>query len=842
MHTRYFLNDSVINKLSSIIEAYNGGEIFFGCILDENGNIINVDPICYGNDNTVLAPYEIVNKYNAILHNHPSDNVKPSEQDLYYAEYLQQEGIGFFITNNKATSLTTVVPPVISKKNKKLDLEFVKSLFTDDDKIIKYIADYEFREGQQNMSFTVSKAFNNNNIAIIEAGTGIGKTLAYLIPAFYWADINKERVVISTNTINLQNQLLNKDIPIVKKILNSKIQAVLVKGRRNYLCKLKIYNIQNELEFDENIEEFNSLLEWSKSTENGDIDELNFIPTFSVWERFSSDFDFCTGRNCNYFQNCFFQKARRKASESNILIVNHHILFADIDIKSQGRGIEENTFLPPYKKIIFDEAHNIIKSASSYFSYSFSKSGFYKFLGYLKKKKEKGFLPRFYKKLLNSNSVELYEIAELIKNNILEKFDLLLKSSHEIFNLLDVYLYNIIKNYDYTFINKLNIQYRIKKDEWNDENFKLNFIKNLINLNDKIEELEKSFEEVTINFEKTKNEVKNEYEIDLKIFKSYRNKIVSLYQNLSNLVQIDIDEYIPWLDINGDENNPNFRFIATPLYLEKILAQNLFEIYNTIILSSATLTVNKSLEYFKGISGLSLVREKEIISEVIESPFNYKENVMFIVPDDIPVPNHNNYNDNINNFLKELIITLNGSTFVLFTSYIQLKKSFEDVNNYLKGNGLKCYYQGEMEKSKLLDKFIIDINSSLFATNSFWEGVDAPGKTLRCVILAKLPFNIPTDPIEEAKIEDMEKRGINSFINYTLPQAIIKFRQGIGRLIRKKDDYGVIGILDSRILKKSYGKFFINSLPECEFVYSNSENILNYVRSHLKKFEMRHIK
>ena len=247
MHTRYFLNDSVINKLSSIIEAYNGGEIFFGCILDENGNIINVDPICYGNDNMVLAPYEIVNKYNAILHNHPSDNVKPSEQDLYYAEYLQQEGIGFFITNNKATSLTTVVPPVISKKNKKLDLEFVKSLFTDDDKIIKYIADYEFREGQQNMSFTVSKAFNNNNIAIIEAGTGIGKTLAYLIPAFYWADINKERVVISTNTINLQNQLLNKDIPIVKKILNSKIQAVLVKGRRNYLCKLKIYNIQNEL-------------------------------------------------------------------------------------------------------------------------------------------------------------------------------------------------------------------------------------------------------------------------------------------------------------------------------------------------------------------------------------------------------------------------------------------------------------------------------------------------------------------------------------------------------------------------------------------------------------------
>ena len=838
MQTKYNLNDSIINKLAFIIEEYNGGEIFFGCILDENGNIIDVDPICYGNDNTVLAPYEIVKKYNAILHNHPSNNLKPSEQDLYYAEYLQQEGIGFFIINNKATLLTTVVPPIISKKNKKIDRELIKSFFTDDDKIIKYIDDYDFREGQQNMSLTVSKAFNENYLAIIEAGTGIGKSLAYLIPAFLWAEINKERVVISTNTINLQNQLLNKDIPIVKKILNSDIQAVLVKGRRNYLCKLKIYNLNNELEFDENIEEFNSLLEWTKSTENGDIDELNFIPTFSVWERFSSDFDFCTGRNCIYFKNCFFQKARRKASESNILIVNHHILFADIDIKSQGRGIDENIFLPPYKKIIFDEAHNIIKSASSYFSYIFSKSSFYKFLGYLKKKKNKGFLPRLYKRLLNSNNLELNEIAKIIKNNLLVKFDYLMSNSFEIFDLINIYLENIIKNYNYAFKNKLNIQYRIKRDEWESENFKLNFVKNLVNLNDKLEELEKSFEEIIIKFEKIKKEIKENYEIDFKIFKSYQNKIISFYQDLVHLINVDIEEYVPWLDISGEKNNPVFKFIATPLHLDKILVQNLYEVYNTIILSSATLTVNKSIDYFKSMSGLSLVREKEIISEIIKSPFNYKEKVIFIAPDDIPVPNHNDYNENINNFLKDLLKILNGSTFVLFTSYNQLQKSYEEVNNYLSDIGLKCYFQGEMEKSKLLEKFIFDLNSSLFATNSFWEGVDAPGKTLRCVILAKLPFNIPTDPIEEAKVEDMEKRGINSFINYTLPQAIIKFRQGIGRLIRKKDDYGVIGILDSRVLKKSYGKFFLNSIPECEFVYSNSKEILKAVEFHIKKFEL----
>jgi ATP-dependent DNA helicase DinG len=841
MQTKFFLNDSLINKISSIIKEYNGGEIFFGCILDENGNIFDVDPICYGNDNTVLAPYDIVNKYNAILHNHPSSNLKPSEQDLYYAEYLQQEGIGFFITDNNANSLITVVPPIISKKNKKIDFEIINSFFTEENRIVKYITDYEFREGQQNMCLTVSKTFNENNIAIIEAGTGIGKTLAYLIPAFYWADINKERVIISTNTINLQNQLLNKDIPIVKKILNSDIKAVLVKGRRNYLCKLKVYNIQNELEFDEQAEEFNSLFEWTKTTENGDIDELNFIPSFSVWERFSSDFDFCTGRNCNYFQTCFFQKARRKASESNILIVNHHILFADIDIKSKGRGIDENIFLPPYKKIIFDEAHNIIKSASSYFSYVFSKSSFYKFLGYLKKKRNKGFLPRFYRRLSNSNNNELEEVAQIIKNNVLIKFDSLMNNSIEIFDIINIYLDKIIKNYDYLFENKINIQYRIKKNEWESEYFKLNFIKNFNNLNDKLEELEKSFEEVIIKFDNIKKGVKENFEIDFKIFRSYQNKIISFYQDLIHLIDIDIEEYIPWLDITGEENNPNFRFIATPLHLDKILVQNLYEVYNSIILSSATLTVNKSIDYFKSLSGLSLVREKEIISEIIKSPFNYKEKVIFITPNDIPVPNHNDYNEKINIFLKDLLKTINGSSFVLFTSYVQLKKSFNEVNDFLNKNGLKCYFQGEMEKSKLLEKFILNINSSLFATNSFWEGVDAPGKTLKCVILAKLPFNIPTNPIEEAKIEDMEKRGINSFINYTLPQAIIKFRQGIGRLIRKNDDYGVIGILDSRILQKSYGKFFLNSIPECEIISSNSENILKQIEKHFKKFEL-HIK
>jgi ATP-dependent DNA helicase DinG len=286
---------------------------------------------------------------------------------MNYASFLQKDGIGFFITDNNAEKINVVVPPIITKKISKLDFNEINNYFSEDSTIKRHIDDYEFRQGQLQMSYLSAEALNDDKIAIIEAGTGIGKTLAYLIPAFLWAIKNNERVVISTNTINLQSQLINKDIPLVKKILGSDLEPVLVKGRKNYICKLKIYNISNEFEFDEESKELNSIIKWSNTTNTGVLDELNFIPNNSNWEKISSDVDFCTGSICTFYKDCFFQKARRKMNESNILIVNHHILFADISIRSQGRGIDENSLLPSYRKIIFDEAHNIVKSASSFF-------------------------------------------------------------------------------------------------------------------------------------------------------------------------------------------------------------------------------------------------------------------------------------------------------------------------------------------------------------------------------------------------------------------------------------------------------------------------------------------
>lgn len=838
MNIKYTLNQELSLQISSAIEEYDGGEIFFGCILDDEGEITDAHPVCYGSDDAVLAPYEIVEKYRAILHNHPSGDVKPSSQDMNYANYLQQSGIGFFITNNECTKLNTVVPPVLVKAQTKLDKIDIYTCFSPGGKISSLKEDYEYREGQQKMACLVTDALNENKIAIIEAGTGIGKSLAYSIPAFSWAQKNNERIVISTNTINLQSQLLHKDIPFVKQILNSKLKAVVVKGRRNYVCKLKMYNLNNELEFDEEAEELNSILKWANMTKSGDIDDINFVPAYSTWEKVASDADFCAGRNCIFYQRCFFQMARREATEASILIVNHHILFADVDIRSKGKGLDENLLLPPYRKIIFDEAHNIVKSASSFFSYSFSKSNFYKFIGYLRKKKTRGFFPGLLRQLKGSKNDDVKKIVTYIEEEVFESLSTLHVSATEIFDGILRYLDTIIEEKG-SYYNKVNIQYRIRKEEWESDEFNEIFLDNLKDLALHLGNFEKCFDILAFKFENLPKSLKEKYDIEIKLLKSYQNKLLSMQENINSLTCIEGDEYVTWLEIFGESDDPLFRLNASPLYINRILCKHLYDVFDSVIFSSATISVNKTFDYFKSTSGLTLCDSKEIVEESFDSPFDYARNVLFTAPIDIPEPRDAEYNDRLNDFLKHSIVVTEGSSFVLFTSYNQLKKSFDEVGPYLEDKGLRCLYQGEMEKNKLLEQFKTDIPSSLFATSSFWEGVDAPGETLKFVVLAKLPFHIPTEPIEEARVEDMEKRGINSFMSYTLPTAIIKFKQGFGRLIRKKDDYGIVAVLDSRVLRKQYGKLFFRSLPRCKFQSGTLDMILDAMKKHMEECESR---
>jgi ATP-dependent DNA helicase DinG len=648
---KYILSDNAKKIIQDEIKQYEGNEIFFGCLIDNNNFVTEVKAFCYGNEEAVLAPYEIAKIYHAVLHNHPSGNIKPSADDINYAQYLQNEGIGFFITDNEASKLNCVVPPIILfKNNEKIDYELIKDFFSTDGIIAKNKEGYEVREGQLDMSLSVAESLNDNKIALIEAGTGIGKSLAYLIPVFLWAEKNNERIVISTNTINLQNQLINKDIPFVKKILNSNLDAVIVKGRRNYLCKLKIYNVQSELELDEQAEELNTILKWAAITNEGVIDELNFEPSNDTWEKVSSEVDFCAGKNCSFYTGCFFQIARKKASDSNILIVNHHILFADVDIRSQGRGLDENILLPPYKKIIFDEAHNIVKSASSFFSISFSKGSFYKFLS-LFKKKNKGILNRLLNKFHSGRKKGLTSVAEYLENNVISSFNELYDKTYEVFQNINRYFAKICKNQDDNYnLYKTNLQYRIKKTEWESESFNEEVINCLKSLLIALDRFDGFLELFLKKFNELKDTVKQKYELDIKLLKSYLMKLSSVQESINGLINIDTDYYVTWFEMFGDLADPLFKINATPLEIEKKLYENIYEVFDSIVLCSATLTVSSSFNYFKRLSGLSLASDREIIQKKIDSPFDYQSKVLFVVPVDMPEPADPDYNEKLNNF------------------------------------------------------------------------------------------------------------------------------------------------------------------------------------------------
>lgn len=835
MITAYRFSEETESVIKNEIEEYDGGEIFFGCSIDEEGIIFQAQPICYGNEEMVLAPYEIAEKFSAVLHNHPSGITQPSAADMQYASVLKNQGIGFFITNNTVSRLTTVIPPIVLQRSRKITEDELEEFFCNNGKIAKMRDGYEVRENQLKMSKTIAQAFNDNELALIEASTGIGKSLAYLIPAFLYADKNNARVVVSTNTITLQSQLINKDIPFVKKLLDSPSSACLVKGRRHYFCKMKAYHLDNELEFSEETQALNEILEWGNTTATGAVDELNFVPEAAVWEKVASDADFCLSNQCIFFRDCFLQKARRAASEANILIVNHHVLFADLQLRYESGSFNENILLPPYQKIIFDEAHNIEKAASSYFTHSFSKSGFYKFLSLYRGKRGKSFLKSFVKKMYASSSKVLYAAGEYVEREVCGNLEQLYAIAGDELEKCGSYIRDIV-NREYQG-GRLSINYRVLPQEWDSEDFREKMILPLRTIIESMDTLLESMKQVNTFLDSLSDKEKMQYEMDFRTIQGFTSKLDCYMKELSILLSAD-ERSVNWIEIFGEEEAPFFNIVSSPLYINHFLHDALHSVFETVIFTSATLTVNKKFDFFMNMTGLNLVgEEKKLIVKSFESPFHYDDVVLFAVPVDIPEPNHPDYNSILNRFIYESVKTTKGSAFVLFTSYQQLTKSYDEVNPLLRQAGYRSFRQGDKPKDILLSDFILEKDSSLFGTDSFWEGVDAPGDTLRYVMLTKLPFRMPTEPLEQARVEDMERRGINSFVNYTVPTAVIKFRQGFGRLIRTNSDYGIVALLDSRVISKSYGKTFFASLPRCKFVSGTTSDIMKAMEAHINIME-----
>ena len=626
-----------------------------------------------------------------------------------------------------------------------------------------------------------------------------------MIPAIKWAITNKKKVIIATNTINLQEQLLLKDIPLAKSVIKDEFTYALVKGRSNYLCKRLFTELSLGKSIDiesfsmEAREQIEYILKWGNKTKTGDKAELPFEVYPDVWELVQSTTELCLGKKCPFRKECFHMKTRMKKMEADILISNHHVFFSDLNVRAETDFDSEYLILPRYDMVIFDEAHNIESVARSYFSVEVSKISFTRLLHRIyqkksKKKKEKSALTR---------------VEETIDEKYLEKsgdyLELLKTMKSEIYTLQtigDEYFDEIRKMFETT------TEAPIRKSLNNFEMTKSNFLENL---RDKKEFFQAKLAEFlnlmmafnnVIDEEKDKNPEVINFNNHLKIFKKY----IDSFKFINNFSDAD---YVYWLDINSKRTN--VVLTATPLNIAQKLSSVLFENLNRLVFASATIMANGNFEYFKKSLGLD---EEECIECFIESPFDYEHQMSVYIPADIQdSENLNAFVTDASKFILDILKKTKGKAFILFTSYTMLNQIYYSVVNKLKNSNFEIFLHGEKPRSQLIKEFKEAKNPVLFGTTSFWEGVDVQGENLSNVIITKLPFLVPTDPIVSAISKKIEEDGGNSFSDFQLPEAIIKFKQGVGRLIRKKTDRGNIFILDSRIIKKRYGSAFIKALP-----------------------------
>lgn len=784
------------------IDEAQGNEVLWWGEVDEEKMVVKVSAAARGNEDSVPALFPHMEKGDVVIHNHPSGYLTPSAPDLSVASQIGNQGIGFYIVDNKLSRLYVVADPIVKAFSGPLNEDETAAFLEPGGPLEAHWEGYEPREPQIELMRHIIRGFNENLVVSAEAGTGVGKSFAYLIPALLWAKKNKERVVISTGTINLQQQLMEKDIPLVKKLIDVDIKAVLVKGRGNYVCLKRLNEAWNEDSlFRDDKDELELIRQWVKQSPDGSKTDLSFQPSRENWNKINSEADLCSGIRCPHYENCFVIRARKEASTAGILVVNHHLLFADLSVRLGGFGFESFAVLPPFQRVIFDEAHNMEKAATSFFSNSFSRFGLVRYLNRLyrnKRNKESGLLLKWEQRV--GISEESSSIPGLLQD--------ILKAA----DTLDTLAMDL---------NPFTGSMAVKGDL--QENVRFGILEPMEKLQKLILQLSRYMSDMIKSLPEGAED--QDYVIEWNLLRSRFESVSSFMENFRHYQENH--EEIFWLEKKGKEGKEYLNYFITPLDISPMMVEALYEPFPSVICTSATLSVNRSFSYWMDRTGVSLLHSERRLSGIFDSPFNYRDQVLLAIPQDVPFPTEKeawlNY---CLPLIQEALMVTEGKALLLFTSYQILLETYQYLKEPLEHQGISLYRQGEEDRNRLLTRFKEDVSSVLLATDSFWEGVDVPGDSLRLVVIGRLPFRVPSDPVLQARMEVLEKKGRNPFMEMSLPDAVMRFKQGFGRLMRAHSDGGIVLILDGRILRKRYGSMFLQSLPETRRSIKGKEGLI----------------
>ncbi|MDT4762943.1 ATP-dependent DNA helicase [Sphaerochaeta sp. PS] len=659
----------------------------------------------------------------------------------------------------------------------------------------KYFPSYEYREGQLFMADLVRECYETNAIAAIEAGTGIGKSFAYLVPALYHAMQNPdERTVIATSTINLQKQLYEKDIPMLFRLLNLSCKTALAVGRSNYLCIQRLVAVRNDVSLlaQDPQSELYQLNEWANSTDTGLRSDYPG-KLGELWSEVLCDGDLCNTHKCEYFHECFYFKAKQKIKEARIIVSNHHLLFTDAQSRHESSiGFDEEAVLPSYNRLIIDEAHNIEQNATSYFTAEYTAKEMLRQISWIQRS------GRFAAKSLLDQLGEFSPDPELF-DRIRDDIHLL---SGEV-GTLDQYLLGIFQKNDFQPV-LIKAEQQSRLAEFAQQATKV------------AQASGRLAAKIGYFIEHTK--APEEFATKVNELMVRGTRIAQMSEVLTQFCNFSLwGDEIHWFNAESFRNTRSVQVCITPLSIAPILVEALFKKLATVVCTSATLDLNDAFAFWGSRVGLPYDENRPYLTATYSSPFDYQNRLMLLTPMDAPMLAKDNEEEYVSYMCETVfsaILSTGGGALVLFTSYSMLQKVKERLQPRFDKEGLTLFSQRDMDRYTLLNRFIAEKDSTLFATSSFWEGVDAPGDTLRMVVIVKLPFNVPTDPVFKARCEAIDNSGGSGFYQLSLKEATMKLKQGFGRLMRNTVDTGVVLILDSRVIKKNYGQYMMRALPE----------------------------